>query len=371
MKILKFTAVFVFLVFSLSLTATATNVYEQNYQQSGLEEIFSTLPKEVKEFLGKNDIDMQNSDWTKKLTEKGVIASILDFLRSGAKKPLTALCEIIGVLIIAGAASDFCDSKSQIYPALNYIFSVIIAIVLIYNTFSLVTNAVAAIKGIGTFMLSFIPIFSGIVLLGGKATTSVAANALLLTAAEAIMQVTSLVILPFMSAYLAVGISSSVSPLLKNTSLSETLKKVVLWALGLLFTLFLGLLSIQTSVSAAADTLSVKTARFMVGSFVPVAGSALGEALGVVTTAASALKSSAGMYAVVCLAIIVLPILAEILLWRAAMAASKMAANIFAIPKAPQIIDAVDSVLAVITGIIFFVAALFIISLAVVVKAGG
>lgn len=370
MKVLKIAAAVIALCFLSCFSVGAQEVYNENYSKSGLASAFDSLPDEVKDFFSDNDIDCADINWAEKLSGKGVVRGIIDFFKTGLKTPALALCEIIGLLCLSAAVSAF-SSTGQTNSVIEFTMSVIIALVLIYNTYSVINVAVSAIKAAGVFMLSFVPIFAGIVLASGKATASVAMSSLLLSAAETVVQLTSFVILPFMSAYLGVGISAGVSPLLKGSAIGETLKGVVMWTLGLIFTVFSGLLTVQTTVAAAADGLALRTARFMVTSFVPVAGGALGEALNVVTAAASALKSSAGMFAVVCMVIIMLPVLAELLIWRAVMGLCSISATVLSIPKAPEILKAVDSVLSVLVGLMLFISALFIISLAVVAKVGG
>jgi len=370
LKAVKICVVVILMCLFLSFSANAQGEYTEHYHQSGLSQVFEELPKEVKDFLDDKNLDCSDINWSDKLSGKSVLSGILGFFKDGLRGPAVALCEIIGLLLISAAVSAF-SVQSQIGEMLDFIMSVIIALVLIYNTYSVISIAVSAIKSAGVFMLSFVPIFGGIVLASGKTATSVAMSSLLLGAAEVVVQLTSFVILPFMSAYLGVGISAGVSPLLKNSAIGQTLKGVIMWVLGLVFTFFSGLLTVQTTVAAASDGLALRTARFMVTSFVPVAGGALGEAISVITSAASALKSSAGMFAVVCLVLIMLPVLAQLIIWRAVVGLATLSAGVLAIPKAPEILKAVDSVFAVLIGIILFVAALFIISLAVVAKAGG
>ena len=69
-------------------------------------------------------------------------------------------------------------------------------------------------------------------------------------------------------------------------------------------------------VNSAADNLSMRTAKFIIGSAVPVAGGVLSEALGTLTASVSLLKSSVGIYGVVACVVIFLPLLTELFLWR-------------------------------------------------------
>lgn len=135
-------------------------------------------------------------------------------------------------------------------------------------------------KGLSVFMLGFIPVFAVIVAASGGAVTSASMSTLLLTAAQGVSYISSFAVLPLMGGYLAVSIGSSVSPLMQRSGIAETVKKLALWITAFISTVFAGILSIQTAVNSSADTLTAKTARFIIGSSVPVAGGVLSEALG-------------------------------------------------------------------------------------------
>ena len=225
-------------------------------------------------------------------------------------------------------------------------------------------------KGLSVFMLAFIPVFAVIVAASGGAATSVSMSALLLTAAQGVSYISSFAVLPLMGGYLAVSISSSVSPLMQRSGIAETVKKLALWITAFISTVFAGILGIQTAVNSSADTLTAKTARFIIGSSVPVAGGVLSEALGTVTASVTLLKSSVGIYGAAACAAILLPLITELLLWRAVLLITAGVAGLFSLPQISGLLKAVDSMMSVLLGIILMVGAMFVISLAVVVSTG-
>ena len=71
---------------------------------------------------------------------------------------------------------------------------------------------------------------------------------------------------------------SAINPSLDLGSLAESVKKLVIWVLGIVMTLFTGLLSIQSFAGAAADNLSARAVKFAASSFIPVIGGSVSEA---------------------------------------------------------------------------------------------
>ncbi len=371
---MKRITVLIILIFTFSVTVSAADIeefYTEQLRSSGFEDVHDSLPDEVRDFFENNHIEIDDADWVSDIDTENAFKMIWSFVVSGGKTPLLALGEIVAIIIIYACVFAFVDDKGGISPSLSYIFSVIIALVLIKNIMSSVGGCVSAIKGTGVFMLSFVPVYAGIITVSGAPVTAAGSSALLLAAAELVVQACAFLIVPLMSAYLGLGVATGMSPLIKDSGIAEAIKKVAMWVLSFCFTLFIGLLSMQTVINASADTMSVKTAKFMVGSFVPVVGSSLSEALTTVIGSVSLLKNSVGIYAVIAILVMLIPIVIELLLWRINIMLCSSAASMFSLPKVPQILKAVDSVFALLIGIILFVGALFIIALAICARAGG
>lgn len=366
---MKKIVVLIVLIFLFSFSVSATDMYKQTAQNTSVNEINEILPEEVKEFFESNNIDINDYNWNKNLTAKSVFSHIWSFLRSGGNAPFKSFLAVFAVMIFSAAVKAFTPDNSKLAETINFIFSLFVSLSIADGVVGVISASVSAIKGTGVFMLSFIPIYSGIILLSGSPSAASVAGGMLLLAAEIIVQAAAFVIVPLMCAYFGLGLASGVSPLIKDNSLVSTVKNVALWILALVFTAFAGLLSLQTTLSAAADTVGVKTAKFFVASFVPVAGPALSEALTTVTASVQLLRSSVGLYAVVAVVLILLPLIFELFLWRIVIMVSSAVANMMSV-KAVGVLKAVDSLLALLMGMILFVGALFVISISVLIKKG-
>lgn len=362
-----FVLIFVFSL-SISVSAQESDIYSEQLEISGANELEDGLSSEMQEYLEEYEIDISDYNWVNNISYQNVFSHIWTFLKSGVKTHLATFGCVLGIILICAAISG--NSLGNLEQTVNYITVLSVAAIIIMPLFSAVTAAVDALKDCAYFMTAFIPVFAAIVAAGGKAATSASMSALLLGAANGMNYIANFVILPLMGGYLAVSISSSVSPLLNTTGLSETIKKVVFWVLSFISTVFIGILGIQTAVNSSADSLSMKTAKFIIGSSVPVAGGVLSEALGTLTASLTLLKSSVGIYGVIICCLFFLPILLELLLWRLTLLGTVFISNIFSLSKLSSLLKAVDTVLSVLIGIILISCAMFIISLTVVISSG-
>lgn len=367
------TLIFLLFLFSFQVSAESTSAdefYYNQYKSSGADELESYLPEETREYFKDNNIDPLKSGWTDSLEPKNVFTHILSFLKSGAKGPFASGSVIIAIILVSSALNGM-DIKGASSVATGYAVSLTAAASVITPIFSVISAGANALKGCAAFMVAFVPVFAVIVASSGATATSASMSGLLLGACQAVNLIADFVIMPLMGGYLAISIASNVSPLVENSGLASGIKKICYWVMSLLTTVFLGILSIQTAVNASADTLSLKTAKFIIGSSVPMAGTALSEALTTVTASMGMLKTTVGIYGVIACAAVFLPILAELVLWRITFNITATVSDLMSVPKISSVLRSADTVLSVLIGIILLTAAMFIISLGVVLAAGG
>lgn len=363
------TVIIISVLFAFPCNAKENDLYDKQYKEAVGDKILEGLPNDTKEFLEQNELIPDNSDWALNITPENAFSHIFSFLKKGIKAPLVSCFSILAIIIISSlvASNEMTPSVSRVTLYATVLSA---AAVICVPVFLVVTATADTLKGCTVFMTSFIPIFAVVVASCGATTTAASMSALLLGATQVVNYVSNFVVVPLMSAYLSISIASRVSPLLEKSGIAEGIKKVSFWVMALLTTVFIGILSIQTAVGSSTDTLTVKTAKFFIGSAVPVAGTALSEALTTVTASVGLLKSSVGIYGVVASVVIFLPLIAELFLWRVGLNLTSAVSDLFSTSKISALLRSVDSVLSVLLGITLLTLSMFVISLAVVITLG-
>ena len=366
-KIIVLTAVII-LIFSVRFCVCADDdVYGEIYRESGMEEVNRSLDGDTRDFLNGENIDPKDPGWVNSLNAENVFSHIFAFLKSGAKAPLKAGAAVIAIVVIAAAFNAYGAGKTD--TAVKFAVTLSVCAVTVFGIYGSINAAVNAVKGSSSFMLTFVPVYMSILSVSGARVTAVSGGAMLLAAAEFISGVSAFFLTALMGAYLSLGISSSVSPLLNGAALAETLKKTGMWLMSLCTTVFIGVLSIASTVNSAADSMTARTAKFIIGTCVPVAGTALSGAVNTVSASMALLRTSVGIYGVAVLSVIFLPVLAELLLWRLMLCVSSGVCEVFSIGETARLLKAVDSMFAFLIGALLLVEATFVISLSVIVGA--
>ncbi len=348
-----------------SFGVKAETLYTDQYAESGADRIEDYLSDPAADLIEELEIDPSDPEWVNSLSAENVFSQIWSFLKEGAKGPFRAGLSVLSLLLVMAAAATF-ESLKPFEDVLSCVFSLTSGALLVSSLISFISSCGSAIKGTTVLMDGFVPVYAGILTATGKGLTASGMSFLLLTASGTVASLSAFLILPLLNCYLGVGLAGSIMPMGGLGRLNEGIKKAALWTLSLTLTVFLGILSIQTGVNRAADGLGVKTAKFMIGTFVPVAGGALSESLTTLLGSLGLLKTSVGMFGVVAVAATLIPTFAELLLWRITLWGLSIAADVLGVGGRTEILRSADSVLSVLMGILLFTGALFIISLAVV-----
>ena len=355
------------LSFGLFSTANATEIdidgiYSEQYKSSGADSLSDALPSDIANSLDELDISGLDISWTEYFTPENIFSHILDFFKTGGKRPLTAGLSVLAVMLFSTTVKTIGEQNKTV----NYVLSIGVTVACVLPAVSTIKSCVLVVETVCVFMLALIPVYASILVSRGKPLTASGFSAVMLSCSNVVSSLCSFVVVPLTGIQLALSVSSSVSPDIKTESLNRCIKRVSLWILSLMTTVLLGVLGIQTVVSGSADSVSSKTARFLLGTAIPVVGSTVSEAFATVKGCVKLLGSSVAVYAIVALCCLVLPLVIELLLWRVSMLFCASFAETLSQDKCASLLRAVDSAISFVLGVVILVGILFIISVTMV-----
>ena len=108
--------------------------------------------------------------------------------------------------------------------------------------------------------------------------------------------------------------------------------------------LLCGVLGIQSTLAQGADTLALRTVRFAAGSFLPVVGGSVSEALRTVAGSVEYLRSAVGMGGVILVFLAFLPTFLSVLLLRTAFLLSGAVASMLSCQREERLLSELASV---------------------------
>lgn len=337
----------------------------------GVSDTADSLPYDAAEFLRENNIFPDDPDGITSLSPKTVISYMTEKLKHSAASPLRLFGTVFSVIILAaagGAAADIVQSGSEkIYRTAAVLAAVGATVPSLESCLD--TAADTLIRG-SDFLVCYVPVFTGIAAASGSVTASAGYSMTVLLLAQAAVKIASEVLVPIISVCMAMNIIDTVNPSFSLSSVTGLLKKWTSLLLGLMMTVFTGLLSIQSIVGTSADTLGVKTAKFVVSNFVPIVGSAVADAYTTMRSGLGLLKGTAGAFGIIALCVILLPPVIETACLYLAMTAGEAAAELFGAKELGRFFGGAASLLAMTGAVLACFAVMFVISTVILMAAG-
>ncbi len=348
-------------------------LYEEQLEASGADELWDSLPNQTRTLLDTLGITQFNADSFSSLTPEGVSDSLLTLLTEQAALPLRTTGILLGVVLLYALMEGMRETIKE--EALSKVFGVICALTactaLLLPLSGCIGRVRDAAESTSVFMFSFVPVYSGVMLASGQPMGAASYQTVVLFAAELISLAATNLIVPLMTVSLALGLTGSFSTGMKLDAAGGMINKACSWLLGLTTTLFVGLLSLQGLVGAAADSMTGRAIRFSLNSFVPVVGGALSEAFSSVQGCLSLLKSTLGGFGILATALIVLPPLLECALWSLSLSLCTMMAEMFSLSSLSALFKAAQGVLKTLMGVLAACSLFMIIATTIVTMAGG
>lgn len=375
MKRFRIAAVILFLITLLTIPVSAEQKDSVRSQMdaSGAAELFDDLPQETRalfEELGIGEIDFSTLFNT---SPRALGEMFLNLIQGKLENPLKTALQILGVLILLAIVDSLLDEKnSQAGKVMALLSALFLSIVLVPRVMECLSHTCAAISLSSDFMLAFIPVYAAIVAASGNPALALSSQTLLFGFAQAIAQFSACFLKPSIGILLALSMISTLSPVFDFNGITNMIKKTATVTLGFLSTVFAGLLSIKGLLAGAADSAAAKGAKFLIGSFVPVVGGAVSDALGSIVSSLSLVRGATGAFGILAILLIALPVFAELLLWLLTLNLCAVGADLFGQGKAAALLRSVASALVILGAILLFNAVLLIISTALMlsVKSG-
>ncbi|SER16120.1 stage III sporulation protein AE [Gracilibacillus ureilyticus] len=192
---------------------------------------------------------------------------------------------------------------SKVAYAVVYIMLIIIAMKSFQLAATYVTDTIDMAQ---SFLIALIPLLLGLLASLGNLLSISFFHPIIIFLIHTSVFVVSKVVLPLILLSAILQIVSTLNSEYKATKLANLIKNIAISIMGILLTVFLGVISVQGAASAIQDGIAMKTAKFVTGNFIPVIGRIFTDATDTVLSATILIKNGIGIIGIVILIIIVM-----------------------------------------------------------------
>lgn len=201
-------------------------------------------------------------------------------------------------------------SSKGITTVTNYIVFITVLTLTLVSFRDILSLCYTTIENIMGLVNVIIPIMISLLVLVGFPITSTALNPIFIGGIAAINIIFKKFIFVAISIAFAILVVNNLTNNIKLNRLSSFIKQINIVALGAVFTLYLGLVSIQGLYVTSFDKFTVKTAKFAVGNFIPVVGGFVSDSVDILLSSSQLIKNVfGGVGLVILVGICLIPII--------------------------------------------------------------
>lgn len=298
---------------SISIADTEDEVINSQMDSFNISNFIDEANKYSNDIL--KDIDIQellNNAIKGELDTNQLLKNIFPLLGTEIKEALKVMGSILIIVLIHSVLKSISNNlnNKSVAQITYYVQYILIATVIMTNFSNIISLTKEAVGNMISFIQLLFPLLMTLMLASGSVVSVNLVQPIILFIINLISNIFQSMIIPIILVGTALAIVSKISDRIQIDKLSKFLKSSSVWVIGILLTIFVGVLSIEGTLGSSVDGITAKTAKAAVSSFIPVVGKVLGDAVDTVIGCSAILKNAIGIVGViVVIAICITPIL--------------------------------------------------------------
>lgn len=367
MKALKIIITIILLLFAFGINVCAQG---DDVTVSAAEDIYDALDGETKDMLSSIGIDGAGFDQISDISPADIFNLIKNTLSGKTGGIAGSAAALAAVTAAVTAAQCFMPDDKKKNDMINTAAMIACAGIICPPVMSAVRGAAASIMTVCAFVKSLIPVMAGVMIASGRPAGAVSFEVFAFAAAQFISSAAGSYAVPVISSVISLDVAGAALPDNNLGGISSFIKKTLASAVSFVTVTYVSFLALKDILNDSADTLGVKSVKLLINSAVPVIGAPLSELYGSLASTASLVKSAAGIFAIIAIAVITLLPAADIILNIILLRAFGAVCGILNRGGISNMLDSVAGALTLMNVIMILNSALFIISIALLLNTG-
>lgn len=288
-------------------------IMQEQEKTFGIQSFIQNSKQYAGDFFNEIDIgQILNSAISGNVDNSTLYKRILNILGGEVQVGIKSILGILAIIIIHSILKAISEGlQNDAISKMIYYVQYIAIVTIIMTNFSDIVNLVKeTTTNLIGFMNTLIPVLISLMLYTGSITTSSILEPIILFMINFIGNLIQDLFIPILLIITTISIVSKISDKVQVEKIAKFLKSSTIWFLGIILTVFVGVVSLEGTLSSSIDGITAKTAKSIVSSGVPVVGKILGDVVDSVLGCGVILKNAVGLVGViVIIGICILPIL--------------------------------------------------------------
>lgn len=365
--------IFIIILICLSPVSKADNeeTLKEQQEEFGITNFIQDAQEYSGEFFEETDIDIILKNALKGEVDNSSLGKrILSLLGKEVLSGIRAVLTILVIVMIHSILKSISESleNENIAKLIYYVQYILIITVVMTNFSEIITMVRETCTNLVGFMNLLVPLLISLMLYTGSITTSGVLEPIILFMINFMGNIIQNVILPFVLIFASLVIISKISDKVQIDKIAKFFKSGIVWFLGIVLTIFVGVVSLEGTLSSSVDGITAKTTKAIVSSAIPVVGKILGDAVDTVLGCGIILKNAVGLLGVIIvIGICIMPVIKLTILTIAYTLLSDVCEPI-ADTKIVGLLDQIGDIFKILLAILCSISVMLIIGTTLVIK---
>lgn len=207
---------------------------------------------------------------------------------------LPLVSSIIAIAVLASLITELKATNKSVGDIVHFVCFGVIIVLIMSAVMKMIALASSALTLLDTQMEIMFPILLTLLTaVGGTVSVAVYQPAVAVLT-SIVTKIFAGVLLPLFVFAVVLTIVSHISPNIKLDKLASFLFTLFKWIIGIVFTVFMAFLAIKGITAGSIDSVSFKTARYSLSTYVPIVGGYLSEGLNLILASCVLIKNAVG-----------------------------------------------------------------------------
>ena len=361
-------------------TQNRNNMIDQQYEASDIRHFQNiskmALDAETREVIPDFNIEKITRDLTRGTMDFNLNTMAERIIRMFMKEVyinISIMIQIIVLTVICGILTNLQDSfknngVSEVAFFACYIFLIGIMLRSFMYAIDIGRNA---IENMVMFMQAMVPMLVTLMVSTGNISSATIFQPAVLFCAQFIGTAIKYYLIPIVFFTTALAIANNISDQFHVTKMVDFLKQITKWSIGIMLTIFIGVISVQGFAASVVDGVASKTIKYAVGNFIPIVGGILADAVDMVMGCSLILKNAVGIVGLITVIVIcmvpIIKIVAIIAIYRFTAAIIEPVSD----KRIVKCITELGNSITTVFSMVLTVMVMFILSITIILGAGN
>ena len=282
--------------------STEEELLQEQQETFGIASFIENTKKYTGSFFEGVDIDgMFQSALKGKIDNGQIYTRILNLLGTEVQNGIKSLVSILIIVLIHSLLKAISDNleNDTIANIIYYVQYIAIVTVIMTNFSDMIQLVKETSSNLVGVMNSLVPILMALMLYTGSITTSSVLEPIILFMIHFIGNLIQTILIPLTLVAATLSIVSKIGDKVQIDKLAKTFHSGIVLVLGIILTIFVGVVSLEGTLSSSVDGITAKTTKAIVSTSIPVVGKILGDVVDSVLGCGVILKNAVGVIGVV------------------------------------------------------------------------